>query len=201
MLCARVMALQSPVVGGAWADYTVCNRDAVVMIPDWMTMAEAAAMPLAGTTALQALRHHGPITSGMRLLVNGANTSIGLMAVQIAKPISYLGQRWDLIFDAQGNLRFIDLTDCLPNGGRFVSLRPGAVDPLVNLVSRLWSKTGTSIQVTPSAMDLRNVRDLWKAGKINPVIDRAFDMRNIEAAQRHAANADHRGAVVLVRGG
>jgi NADPH2:quinone reductase len=56
----------------------------VVKIPDSMTYEEAAALPLAGSTALQGLQDKGKIKRGDRVLINGASGGVGALAVQIA---------------------------------------------------------------------------------------------------------------------
>lgn len=81
----RVMAFLDHTRGGALADYAVCAVSAVAKIPDSMPMEDAAAIPLAGTTALQSLRDHGKIKSGQSVLINGASGGVGMFAVQIAK--------------------------------------------------------------------------------------------------------------------
>jgi NADPH:quinone reductase-like Zn-dependent oxidoreductase len=81
----RVMAFLDHTRGGAFADYAVCSDSVAARIPDSMSMQEAAAIPLAGTTALQSLRDHGKIKSGQTVLVNGASGGVGIFAVQIAK--------------------------------------------------------------------------------------------------------------------
>ena len=81
----RVMAFLDYVRGGALAEYAVCKTDVVAKIPDSMSFEDAAAIPLAGTTALQSLRDHGRIERGQRVLVNGASGGVGAFAVQIAK--------------------------------------------------------------------------------------------------------------------
>ena len=81
----RVMAFLKSMRGGAMAQYAVCGPDVVAKIPDAMSFEDAAAIPLAGTTALQSLRDHGRIERGQHVLINGASGGVGTFAVQIAK--------------------------------------------------------------------------------------------------------------------
>ncbi len=81
----RVMAFLDSVRGGACADFAVCSTDVAAKLPDDMPFEQAAAIPLAGTTALQSLRDHGGIQSGQRVLINGASGGVGAFAIQIAK--------------------------------------------------------------------------------------------------------------------
>jgi NADPH:quinone reductase-like Zn-dependent oxidoreductase len=67
----------------AWAEYLVATQDAVALMPQGLTAAEAAALPLAGTTALMCLSAGQP-KSGDRLLINGASGGVGTFAVQMA---------------------------------------------------------------------------------------------------------------------
>jgi NADPH2:quinone reductase len=81
----RVMAFLDSARGGACAEFAVCAVDSVAKIPASLPIDIAAAMPLAGTTALQSLRDHGKMETGDRVLVNGASGGVGMFAVQIAK--------------------------------------------------------------------------------------------------------------------
>jgi NADPH:quinone reductase-like Zn-dependent oxidoreductase len=71
---------------GAFADY-VCVREsrAVALKPASITFEQAASVPIAAITALQALRDKGQIKAGQRVLINGASGGVGTFAVQIAK--------------------------------------------------------------------------------------------------------------------
>ena len=81
----RVMAFLDAARGGACADYAVCSVDSAAKLPNTLPTDIAAAMPLAGTTALQSLRDHGKMAPGDRVLINGASGGVGMFAVQIAK--------------------------------------------------------------------------------------------------------------------
>ena len=71
---------------GAFAEYvTVREARALVFKPANMTFEQAASVPIAGITALQALRDNGKIEPGQNVLINGASGGVGTFAVQIAK--------------------------------------------------------------------------------------------------------------------
>ncbi len=70
---------------GGFAEYVAVPVDALVLKPANLSYEEAAAIPMAGVTALQGLRHHGEIGAGQKVLVNGASGGVGHFAVQIAK--------------------------------------------------------------------------------------------------------------------
>jgi NADPH:quinone reductase-like Zn-dependent oxidoreductase len=70
---------------GGFAEYVATAEKALAMKPKNLTFEEAAAVPLAGGTALQALRDKGDVRQGDKVLVNGAAGGVGTFAVQIAK--------------------------------------------------------------------------------------------------------------------
>ena len=71
---------------GAFAEYVVAST-AVDRKPANLSFEEAAAVPVAGFTALQGLRDHGEVQAGQKVLVNGASGGVGTFAVQIAKAL------------------------------------------------------------------------------------------------------------------
>jgi len=71
---------------GAFAEYVAVPEDrALVLKPTNMTFPQAAAVPVAAITALQALRDKGKVQPGQKVLINGASGGVGTFAVQIAK--------------------------------------------------------------------------------------------------------------------
>jgi len=71
-------------VRGAFAEYACAAQDKVVPKPASLTFEQAAALPIAATTALRGIRDVGEVKSGQRVLVNGAGGGVGTYAVQIA---------------------------------------------------------------------------------------------------------------------
>lgn len=71
---------------GAFAEYLVVRESrSIVKKPDNVSFEQAAAVPIAAVTALQALRDSGKVQPGQRVLINGASGGVGTYAVQIAK--------------------------------------------------------------------------------------------------------------------
>ncbi|MFF7601920.1 NADP-dependent oxidoreductase [Streptomyces mirabilis] len=75
-----------PMAGpGAAAEYVLAPVEALTPAPKSVALSDAAALPLVGLTAWQALFEHAKLTAGQRVLVNGAGGAVGGYAVQLAK--------------------------------------------------------------------------------------------------------------------
>jgi NADPH:quinone reductase-like Zn-dependent oxidoreductase len=73
---------------GTLAEYLTIRADAAILAkPAGLTFEQAAAVPVAAVTALQALRDKGHVQRGHKVLVNGASGGVGTFAVQIAKAL------------------------------------------------------------------------------------------------------------------
>lgn len=68
---------------GAWARLRAVDTGELVVLPDSVDLGAASALPVAGVTALRALRKLGPVV-GRRVLVTGASGGVGRFAVQLA---------------------------------------------------------------------------------------------------------------------
>jgi NADPH:quinone reductase-like Zn-dependent oxidoreductase len=73
------------VVDGASAEYVLAPAESLAPAPTSIPLADAAALPLVGLTAWQALFDHAELKPGQRLLVSGAGGAVGGYAVQLAK--------------------------------------------------------------------------------------------------------------------
>src|SRR5215207_5559730 len=70
---------------GSYAEFAAASEDDLALKPANLTFEQAAAVPMAGLVALQAIRDRGGVRAGQRVLINGASGGIGTFAVQIAK--------------------------------------------------------------------------------------------------------------------
>ncbi|HUO66996.1 MAG TPA: NAD(P)-dependent alcohol dehydrogenase, partial [Gammaproteobacteria bacterium] len=71
-------------VRGSFAEYACGSEDRFALKPHRVSFEHAATIPVAGVTALQALRNYGRLKAGQSVLVNGASGGVGTFAVQMA---------------------------------------------------------------------------------------------------------------------
>src|SRR6201982_618587 len=110
---------------GVAAEYAVVPADALAPKPSQSSHVEAAALPVGGLAAWQALFVHGRLAPGERVLVTGASGGVGHVAVQLARHAGATvveSGPVDLVFDTRG--------DEVPGGDRVVTIAeetPGAI--------------------------------------------------------------------------
>jgi NADPH:quinone reductase-like Zn-dependent oxidoreductase len=176
-------------------------------------------VPVAGITALQGLRDKAKLQPGQKVLVNGASGGVGTFAVQIAKAlgadrvIDYTredftrsAEHYDVLFDNAGTRSWRackrvlarDATVVLAGGpkknrlfgpiGHFVAVRLGAA---------VSSQIACTFLADVNAADLGLLRELIEAGKVKPVVERRYELREIAEALRYIGEGHARGKVVV----
>ena len=70
---------------GTFAEHACARESKLATKPEAVSFEQAASVPIAGLTALQALRDKGHVRPGQKVLINGASGGVGTFAVQIAK--------------------------------------------------------------------------------------------------------------------
>jgi NADPH:quinone reductase-like Zn-dependent oxidoreductase len=139
---------------GTFAHYAVADEEKLSHKPDSLSHALAAALPISGGTALQAVRDHGRVEAGQRVLVLGASGGVGSYVVQLAKAFGAevtgvaSGPKLDLV-SALGADQVIDYktSDSLAAAGRYdVIIDIGGRNPLRRLRRALTEK-GTLVIV------------------------------------------------------
>jgi len=169
---------------GVAAEYAVVPEQALAPKPAPLSHVEAAALPMGGLTAWQALFVHGRLVRGERVLVTGASGGVGHVAVQLARhagaDVVESGPA-DLVFDTRGG--------DIPAGGRVVTIAeevPGA----------------TYFVVEPDRGQLLELGALVESGELRPEVDSVFPLAEARAAFERVAGPGKHGKVVLeVAGG
>lgn len=78
----RIAAVVS---GGSYADYALASADNLIPVPDGLTFAQAAAIPVQGVSALALLRHAARVRPGERVLIQAAAGGVGRFLVQLTR--------------------------------------------------------------------------------------------------------------------
>jgi NADPH:quinone reductase-like Zn-dependent oxidoreductase len=164
---------------GVAAEYAVVPADVLAPKPRRLRHVEAAALPMGGLTAWQALFVHGRLASGERVLITGASGGVGHIAVQLARHAGATvveSGPVDLVFDTRGGE--------VPTGERVVTIAeeiPG----------------GIYFIVEPNHEQLRELTALVDAGRLRAEVDSVFPLTDARLAFERVAARGKRGKVVL----
>jgi NADPH2:quinone reductase len=210
------------VQGGTFAELVAAPVRTLARKPASLSFEEAAAVPLAGLTAYQAIQRAG-VTEGQTVLVHAAAGGVGAFAVQIAKA---LGAR--VIGTAsEGNHEFLRGLGAEPvtygDGlvDRVRSVAPDGVDvaldfaggEAVAISAEVLAAGGTIASITdasartehgghylwvrPSTADLDALTALFDAGKLSVEVAQVFDLADAADAHRANETGHTRGKVVV----
>jgi NADPH:quinone reductase-like Zn-dependent oxidoreductase len=212
---------------GGFAEYVSVPVDVMSLKPANLSYEEAAAVPMAGVTALQGLRYHGEIQPGQQVLINGASGGIGTFAVQIAKSYgsAVTGVTSTRNLDLVGSLGADHVVDYTTSdfvrsgrydlildtiGNRSVrelrgALAEGGKAAVVGFtsvaklmgVSLRGGKYVAIVSAHVTTEDLEFLSKLIEAGKVRPQIDRHYPFAEIPDAIRYLEQGHARGKVVV----
>jgi NADPH:quinone reductase-like Zn-dependent oxidoreductase len=143
---------------GSHAEYAVVGQDHLLPKPARLSFDEAAAVPAAAMSALQALRNDARLHAGQRLLINGAGGGVGTFALQIAKA---WGARVSAVASArkQDLLRELGADESLDYAQEDFARREAAFDVIFDVVPtrsfpecrRALAVGGTYVTTLPGA--------------------------------------------------
>lgn len=209
---------------GAFAEYAVAKASDIVRKPSNLNFVDAAALPLAGSTAWQAIFDEAGLAEGQRLLITNSSGGVGSLAVQFAKVkgahvTAVASARNENYVRSLGADEFIDYTsqpfeqaaremDVVLDtmGGEtfqraFQTLRQGGF--MVTVVAFPQGEAERyGVRVTrsftlPSARNLTAIKDLVEAGKVTPHIDTILPFAKIKQALTLSESGRARGKIVL----
>jgi NADPH:quinone reductase-like Zn-dependent oxidoreductase len=170
---------------GVAAEYALVPAKVLAPKPSSLDHVQAAALPMAGLSAWQALIVHGGLQPGQRVAVTGARGGVGHLAVQLARSLGAVvvdpGESCDLLFDTTGGEALVRAAD---QAGRVVTIAseaPGA----------------HYFVVEPDGEQLRELARRADAGELLPEIDSTFPLADARRAFGRTAARGKRGKVVL----
>lgn len=213
--------------GGSNAKFLVAKPENLAPKPKNLLFEEAAALPLAGLTAIQALRNKASLQREQTVLINGCCGGVGSMAVQFAQHLGAtvrgvcstqkvelakelgcenvfdykkedITGKYHVIFDTVGNLKFRKMKNQLEKGGTMVNINPYPS----NFFTMFWSRfTSTQFKVfltKANAADFDYLRQLAEDEVIKPVIDKQFNLEQIKDAYAYLEKGHAAGKVVVI---
>ncbi len=176
---------------GAFAEYACAAADLVVPKPAGLTFEQAAAVPIAATTALRGIRDVGKVTAGQRVLVNGAGGG---------------RTHYDVILDNVSSLPLTRLRRALTPKGILVlngGGSPGHVfGPVARILRAVVANAFVSQRLRPlpsrqNRDELLAVTGLIENGKLTPVVERTYPLGDTAEGLRHVEQGHTRGKIVV----
>jgi NADPH:quinone reductase-like Zn-dependent oxidoreductase len=220
-----VYAYLSIMRGGGYAEFAIAKEGEMALKPKTVDFEKAAAVPLAATTAWQALIDTAKIDKGQTVLIHGGSGGVGSFAVQIAKargakviatastanqdllkqlgvdqPIDYTTTKFqDVVKDVDLVLNCVRADTHPPSYG--VEKKGGMKVSITGDPDPAeCAKHGircSGLMAHPDANVLEEVTKLIEANKITPIVSQTFPLTDVAEAHRQIDTRHTRGKIVL----
>lgn len=215
---------------GSFAEFLAANAANTARKPKSVNFIEAAALPLVGASAIQALEEHIKLQSGQKILIHGGAGGIGHTAIQLARAlgayvattvnaddkefVKQLGAD-ETIDYKQGNFeeKLKDFDAVLDNVGGEISDKSGKVlkkggvlvsmlgQPSLELAQK-YGVTAIGQGTNTNTKHLNRLTELVDSGKIKVYVDKVFPLEQAKEAFTYQEEVHPRGKVVLkIKGG
>lgn len=219
-----------PLQGGGYSEYVAAEAAALSLVADSVALAEAAALPLAGQTAWQAL-DKGQVSAGKRVLILAGAGGVGHIAVQLAAAkgaeviascsqanldfVSQLGAtavdycqgplagqigKVDVLIDLMGGETGIAALECVKAGGRVVTV-PTITAEAVCEQALQRGLLAEGMLVSPSAQQNNAMMTMLASGSLQLHIDAQYTLAEGSRAHQKIETGRTRGKIVLVMAG
>lgn len=210
---------------GTYAEYVAVDEGLVAKKPENLTFEEAASVPLVGLTAYTCLVDVANIKEGERVLVQGGAGGVGSFAIQLAKTygcwvaatgsgknvdflkelgadqvINYEEETMedvlspvDVVLDTLGGDVQNRSFQVLKKGGRLTSTTTA---PDVELAKK-YEVNAYQVSMKHDGEYLAKISELLKSGKVQPVVEKVFNLSDVKEGHRISATGHARGKIVL----
>lgn len=216
----RVFARPDTTRFGTYAEYTAVDDNLLAHMPENVSYEEAAAVPLAGMTALQALFDYGKLAEGEKVLIHAGSGGVGTYAIQLAKNkgayvISTASEKNRDLLLSLGVDQFIDyktedFTDILSDVDVIIDTMGG--DVLENSFKVIKPHTGRIVSVAgdadkeliekaditfnniwlqPNGKQLTELAQLMEQGKMKSIIGETYPLTEKGIFDAHALSETH----------
>jgi NADPH:quinone reductase-like Zn-dependent oxidoreductase len=172
---AEVYASPDTARDGAYAEYVIVKESEAALKPQSIDHVHAAAIPVSGLTAWQALFEHGQLEAGQKILIHGAAGGVRSIAVQFAK-----WKRARVVGTASGRNQMF--------------LRELGVDEPIDYESTRFDEVVHNVDVVLDTIGGDTQRRSWKVLKRGGVVVSLVGPPSAEEAARHGVRAESFGA-------
>ncbi len=215
-----------PLQGGGYSQYVCVPESALSVVPNAITLEAAAALPLAGQTAAQALNKAG-VTEGDRVLILAGAGGVGHLAIQIAvaakaevyttcsesnldylatlgahainyqfAPASERVSEVDVLIDLVGGDTALDALKCLKDGARVVTV-PTLTADMICQKANLLGFEASGMLVEPNKEQMDTLMYMVSVGILKTEIQAIYDLDDVQHAHQHVEGGHTRGKVLL----